>query len=78
VTNFESDSVNTEQVLHVGREEVSLKDVKPGSHEAIYFCHPSSFFFSDGLKWAVERRDSLGTLEFVPEGNMFMHAVHFY
>jgi hypothetical protein len=65
----------TEQVLYIGRDEETSQSQKQAdeSREVNYFCNPNSFFFSTGLKWGVERRDAVGSVEFISEG---MHTMN--
>ncbi|OXA50785.1 hypothetical protein Fcan01_14208 [Folsomia candida] len=63
VTKFDPEETETREILGIGREQ----EGSTAGSIATYFCRANSFFFSDGIKWAVERRGATNTLDFLTQ-----------
>ncbi len=55
VTNFDTDTVETNMILEMGKEKMKEAD----NQEIVYFCKPDPFFFSYGIKWAFQNKNGL-------------------
>lgn len=67
MTEFDAQEVQTRDILDIGRETGGNQGQGQG-HEGTYYCRMNSFFFSDGIKWAVEGKGKDKRLQFINDG----------